>query len=254
MQTSFCLGGGALNPSNPGAGASPQAGASMFCVACCHCWHEDKSVEQLDISKAESYGFSAEDGEEDEGHAFSVGLGAKDAPSTFIIKLPRATGGDRMMLDKTDVHNVVIRDVSGQLVEWNTAHPDQRVAPYDRLVQINGQKVTGGEIDSMLEKSSTADAYLTVQRPVKRRLTLVRPGKLGVDLHYRKTSTKAWLTNITEGLVLQWNQENPQHIVTAHDRLIAVNGATDLDGVIDQVRQEGTTLVVEVLHYGIGLY
>ncbi|OLP88714.1 hypothetical protein AK812_SmicGene29911 [Symbiodinium microadriaticum] len=76
-----------------------------FCVACCHCWHEDKSVEQLDISKAESYGFAAEDGEEDEGHAFSVGLGSKDAPSTFIIKLPRATGSDRLMLDKTDVHN-----------------------------------------------------------------------------------------------------------------------------------------------------
>ncbi|CAE7941472.1 unnamed protein product, partial [Symbiodinium sp. KB8] len=46
-----------------------------------------------------------EDGEEDEGHAFSVGLGSKDAPSTFIIKLPRATGSDRLMLDKTDVHN-----------------------------------------------------------------------------------------------------------------------------------------------------
>ena len=30
----------------------------------------------------------------------------QDAPSTFIIKLPRATGSDRLMLDKTDVHNV----------------------------------------------------------------------------------------------------------------------------------------------------
>ena len=30
--------------------------------------------------------------------------------------------------------------------------------------------------------------------------------KLGVDLQYRKSSAKPWLTNITDGLVLQWNQ------------------------------------------------
>ncbi len=30
--------------------------------------------------------------------------------------------------------------------------------------------------------------------------------KLGVDLQYRKSSAKPWLTNITDGLILQWNQ------------------------------------------------
>ena len=33
-----------------------------------------------------------------------------------------------------------------------------------------------------------------------------KPRKLGVDLQYRKSSAKPWLTNITDGLVLQWNQ------------------------------------------------
>ena len=34
----------------------------------------------------------------------------------------------------------------------------------------------------------------------------VLPRKLGIDLQYRKASCKPWLTNITEGLVLRWNQ------------------------------------------------
>ena len=35
--------------------------------------------------------------------------------------------------------------------------------------------------------------------------------KLGVDLQYRKSSAKPWLTNITDGLVLQWNQARTPH-------------------------------------------
>eukprot|EP00913_Durusdinium_trenchii_P010119 g9491.t1 len=107
---------------------------------------------------------------------------------------------------------------------------------------------------SLSQDKSSSEILLTLLRPAKRRVTLHRPGKLGVDLQYRKSSTKPWLTNITEGLLMQWNQENPCEIVTAHDRLLTVNSREDLDGVIDEVRGPSTTLVLEVLHYGIGLH
>lgn len=176
----------------------------------------------------------------------------EDTPHTFMVKFRRK---GPLSIDKTDIHNVVIKDVAGPLIDWNESQASEhQIRRYDRIVQVNGKKISGVDVDLHIEDKGRADVLLTLQRPVKRKLTLHRPGKLGVDLQYRKSSAKPWLTNITDGLVLQWNQENPSQIVTAHDRLVAVNSREELDGVIDEVRGPSPTLVLDVLHYGIGLH
>ncbi|CAL1127232.1 unnamed protein product [Cladocopium goreaui] len=222
------------------------AGTPRYCYCC---WQEDPKKQQqtvLDVSDERQRTVVHTE------NAMSEVKEEEDTPHTFMVKFRRK---GPLSIDKTDIHNVVIKDVAGPLIDWNESQASEhQIRRYDRIVQVNGKKISGVDVDLHIEDKGRADVLLTLQRPVKRKLTLHRPGKLGVDLQYRKSSAKPWLTNITDGLVLQWNQENPSQIVTAHDRLVAVNSREELDGVIDEVRGPSPTLVLDVLHYGIGLH
>eukprot|EP00435_Cladocopium_sp_Y103_P038316 s2018_g10.t1 len=205
----------------------------MYCYCC---WQEDPKKQQqtvLDVSDERQRTVVHTE------NAMSEVKEEEDMPHTFMVKFRRK---GPLSIDKTDIHNVVINHVAGSLLDWNQSQASEhQIRRYDRIVQVNGKKISGVDVDLHIEDKSRADVLLTLQRPVKRKLTLHRPGKLGVDLQYRKSSAKPWLTNITDGLVLQWNQENPSQMVTAHDRLVAVNSREELDGVIEEVRGPKST-------------
>ncbi|CAJ1361172.1 unnamed protein product [Effrenium voratum] len=177
----------------------------------CHCcWAEDNRPIEVDVFDEKQRGVVPTEN--------AMSDPSQDCPQTYMVKLRKGS----LSIDKTDVWCVVIKEVTGPLAEWNSEHPsDHQVRILDRIVQVNGKKITGADVDRHLEDKSNSELLLALQRPAERKVTLQRPGKLGIDLQYRKASCKPWLTNITEGLVLRWNQENSNHLVTAHDRLVS---------------------------------
>lgn len=111
----------------------------------------------------------------------------------------------------------------------------QASAPDDAEPKASAASVTS--VDAQAAKPSSADRIYTI------RLTKSTPGaKIGLDV---QTKTMLRIVNIKEGLVMTWNEENPEMTVQVGDCIVDINGVVgnpkDILNVI--LTAEGALLV-----------
>jgi len=187
-----------------------------------------------------------------EGHAPEVGF--------FVVALdmglqPKPLGLD---VDNLDSRGSLITGIHDGLIDvHNLNHPQQAVRPFDSIVGLNG---TCGQISQLLRvKMSSLPAepvaaaprlMLGILRPDRRKVRLVKPGELGVQLKYTNSSTGIVISHISEqGLIADWNASHPDASVCPGDRIVEINGRM-LTGrvMLEHIRRE-VELEMTVLHY-----
>lgn len=187
-----------------------------------------------------------------DGHAPEVGF--------FVVPLdmgmqPKPLGLD---VDNLDSRGSLITGIHEGLIDvHNLNHPQQAVRPFDSIIGLNG---TCGPISQLLRvKMSSLPAepvaaaprlMLGILRPDRRKVRLVKPGELGVQLKYTNSSTGIVVSHISEhGLIADWNASHPETSVCPGDRIIEINGRV-LNGreMLEHIRRE-VELEMTVLHY-----
>ncbi|CAL1158344.1 unnamed protein product [Cladocopium goreaui] len=209
----------------------------MFC--CCATETEDK---QLDVgaSRPPIVEVQKTFANEDEGPIFTASL---------------SRGGERLLgisVDRSDTNCVVVRDVTGGAAgSWNTQMPHKQIRTFDQVLEVNGDTVNGDDIARKLENESQ-EIVIKFRRPEERKVILEKPGRLGIDVNYRKTSVKPWVASISPGLVADWNKENPDLAVLPHDRIVAVNDVSgNIDMILEKLRSPDKRLVLTCMHYEV---
>jgi hypothetical protein len=154
-------------------------------------------------------------------------------PSAYTIDLDRSSGTRLGMSILEHVgQTLLITAVTGGLcADWNSTHrgQDTHVKPGDRIVGVNGVR---GDTHFLLEECKKNQVLnMAIQRPPCRELapgihsvTLDKSGgmKLGIDISQHDSRTLL-VTEIRDGLMKEWNRENPCHAVRPGDRIIKVN-------------------------------
>ncbi|CAE7428538.1 unnamed protein product [Symbiodinium natans] len=208
----------------------------------CHCCASDDKENQLDLAPElkttpKAFGTLADEVQEDD--------------SRFIVVLKGGTGSFGLSVDRSNSVCVIVRDVTGGAAAiWNESNPTKQIKPFDQILEVNGEPCSGEDISSKLEDRDVKDIRLTVKRPEERTLVLHKPGRLGIDVNYRKTSAKPWIASVGSGLVAEWNKAKPEMAVAANDRIVSVNGhsgATDI--LLEKLRSSDDTMVLTVMHY-----
>lgn len=114
---------------------------------------------------AETLPVSALDGREDGNAAAFKDDGAVEEFEVYIEKAPEGPLS-RIGLDINRNLMTALRITKlkeGCVMEWNTRHPEKKVQPEDRIVQVNGIK---GSADQLVETiRSNQKLHLLIQRP-----------------------------------------------------------------------------------------
>mmetsp|Transcript_4054 Transcript_4054/g.9509 ORF Transcript_4054/g.9509 Transcript_4054/m.9509 type:complete len:213 (+) Transcript_4054:33-671(+) len=130
-------------------------------------------------------------------------------------------------LDSSDLlRGLMVKAVfpEGLLADWNLAHPDNPVRPYDKIFEVNGEAGTAEHLEAKIA-SSGRQLKMAFRRPQLREISMRRTGSLGVKLLYKKSSTGIVINEIlSDGLFSDWNEEHPAQQVVPGDRIVAVGG------------------------------
>eukprot|EP00434_Breviolum_minutum_P011033 symbB.v1.2.009734.t1/scaffold625.1/size179458/11 len=86
-------------------------------------------------------------------------------------------------------------------------------------------------------------------RPKEKQVTLTKTSgkEFGITLNYYKSSMKVIVAGLdADGLVQDWNRENPQSQVSAQDHIVEVNGIRDspVKMVAEMKRSESPKMTV----------
>jgi len=158
---------------------------------------------------------------------------AEAMPSAYSIDLDR-TSGTRLgmsILEHVGQTLLVTAVTGGLCQEWNTGHAgtDVQVRPGDRIVVVNGCRCNTRLLLEECKKNQVL--HMAILRPPCQELA---PGvhsvaldktsgmKLGIDISQHDGRTLL-VTEIREGLVKEWNRENPCHQIRPGDRILKVN-------------------------------
>jgi len=139
-------------------------------------------------------------------------------------------------IDIVDSVSAVVVGIRPGLVQrWNSGHPDAALEEGDRIVEINGTFGNAAMIADHLKRDT--EWQLLVQRPVEVvvassqlwRLASSREGGCscrphGLHVGFAEHGTSLMIDKIHEGLMMRWNQANPEQAVKVKDRIIEVNG------------------------------
>ncbi|CAJ1362759.1 unnamed protein product [Effrenium voratum] len=163
----------------------------------------------------------------------------------FTVTLQGVLG---ITVDRSDGHRTLVREVSGGAASvWNDQNPGRRILPFDHILEVNGERCLGEDITGKFEGK---EVTLKLQRPHVRSVVLERPGRLGIDVNYRKTSLTPWIAAISAGLVDDWNKKQPDLCVLPHDRISEVNGQSGtIETVLEKLRSAEKQMILTVMHY-----
>eukprot|EP00930_Biecheleria_cincta_P056585 TRINITY_DN4266_c0_g1_i1.p1 TRINITY_DN4266_c0_g1~~TRINITY_DN4266_c0_g1_i1.p1 ORF type:complete len:282 (-),score=57.42 TRINITY_DN4266_c0_g1_i1:24-869(-) len=187
------------------------------------------------------------------GPASRPSAGSQDAPRCFTVALDLARGEEfGIELDLTDEHKPpVVREVKdGAINRWNkTCSPDAVVQPHDRIMTLNGKRLEGGDFLKSLSTPSGKCA-LEIQRPRQLKAFFKKPGQLGVNMLYKKSSHGIVINEVLEsGLVHRWNIDNPKNAVQKGDRIVGINGKMmDAQMVIKAIKEQDDYELI-LMHY-----
>mmetsp|Transcript_30405 Transcript_30405/g.68244 ORF Transcript_30405/g.68244 Transcript_30405/m.68244 type:complete len:214 (+) Transcript_30405:81-722(+) len=209
----------------------------------CYCCVDDEKDTQLDLvpdlkTSAKSY-------------AASATPEVKEAVVTFAATLRSSSRPLGLAVDRSNTRCVIVRAITGgAAAAWNETHPEQEIKIFDQIVEVNGQPCTGEDIASKLDEENAQDVQLTLKRPEERTVVLQKPGRLGIDVNYRKTSLKPWLASIGAGLVADWNANKPDAAIGPNARILAVNGHSgSTEVILEKLRSPSDTMILTVMQY-----
>eukprot|EP00930_Biecheleria_cincta_P084837 TRINITY_DN7426_c0_g1_i3.p2 TRINITY_DN7426_c0_g1~~TRINITY_DN7426_c0_g1_i3.p2 ORF type:complete len:199 (-),score=40.73 TRINITY_DN7426_c0_g1_i3:175-771(-) len=122
----------------------------------------------------------------------------------------------------------IVRQVTGAAFAWNNGCPmGLEIKRYDRILTVNGEDVLGRHTERQLDARDKRRMKLTLKHPVERELFLQKPG-----------------------LVMSWNNANPDKTVSANDRIIGVNGIQGEPNIlVERLRENSDIMVLTVLCY-----
>lgn len=177
------------------------------------------------------------------------------APSfgSFTVVIPtqaHATLG--LMWDSaSEAAGPMVLDVqsTGAVPKFNQLHPKQAIRPNDVIASIDDESQHAAVL-SKLNGPLPDQVKLVVKRPREVKVSLSKPGALGMKLDYQETSIGAVISELMEGgLVAKWNSDHPSDAIGLGDRIAQVNGEK-LSGakLLPKLKAEDK-LVLTVLKY-----
>lgn len=119
------------------------------------------------------------------------------------------------------------------------------------MVAVDGA-IGADAIIRKLQGKPAEKMVLTIHRPKKIEVSLMKTGGLGLKLDYKAISKGAVVVGIVEtGLLAKWNTENPNKVVQNGDRIVAFNGKECLgDELLSALRKAEGEMVLTVLKNG----
>ena len=122
---------------------------------------------------------------------------------------------------------------------------------HDGLVAVDGAEGADAIIGKLKGKPAEK-MTLTIHRPKKIEVSLMKTGGLGLKLDYKALSKGAVVIEIVEaGLLAKWNTENPNKVVQIGDRILAFNGKECLgDELLAALKKAESEMVLTVLKNG----
>jgi hypothetical protein len=119
---------------------------------------------------------------------------------------------------------VVVKYVgTGPGTKWNSIYPDRAINPNDRMIEVNGKALHFGMLD---ELRATEQATIKFRRPVTCNIVLNRPAgrQMGIGV-LEFDDNSIWVNEISkEGVIPDWNLQNPLAQVVLGTRILEVNG------------------------------
>eukprot|EP00440_Ansanella_granifera_P053070 gb/GFBE01057537.1/.p1 GENE.gb/GFBE01057537.1/~~gb/GFBE01057537.1/.p1 ORF type:complete len:239 (+),score=58.32 gb/GFBE01057537.1/:1-717(+) len=169
-----------------------------------------------------------------------------------VIELAAAVGYSSLGVDvdNTDDGKPIIKEVApaGAAAAWNMNNPDNQILPFDAILGVNGEDVQGAALPEQLEFTG-GKITLRLKRPTERTVVLKRPGALGLTVNYKKRSASPWVASIEEGLLANFNKENPDGAIAVGDRLLSVNDRSGDTLLLLKALKEAEHLTLKFLHY-----
>lgn len=130
-------------------------------------------------------------------------------------------------LDLLDDTGIMVNAVLGGAVHsWNKqADSGLQVRYGDRIVEVNG--VRGNSQDHLDRLKEVESLQLWLKRPVAVRISGNAYFKsIGLVITYAPDGSTLLIQEVKkEGIVVDWNEDNPEFAVHEHDRIVEVNGA-----------------------------
>mmetsp|Transcript_47556 Transcript_47556/g.134247 ORF Transcript_47556/g.134247 Transcript_47556/m.134247 type:complete len:264 (+) Transcript_47556:138-929(+) len=114
----------------------------------------------------------------------------------------------------------------GCILTYNAqAAPELHVKIGDFIVEVNGVRDDSSKFLKMLK--TEANTTIIIKRPVEFCVYVTKKrnnSKLGFGYHKAARGISLLVYTLDEGLLKEWNVENPDKAVLKNDRIIAVNG------------------------------
>lgn len=176
----------------------------------------------------------------------------EDASGSFTVLVPakrHATLG--LELDTSGAHGPTVAEVKkGAMDDFNQLNPLRTILPHDMVVQMGDAKGTKAILAKMA--APLHDVKLTLHRPRRMQVKLRKEAKssLGIKLIIKEMCPGAVITEVKPtGLVGKWNAKNPSDAIGVSDRLLAVNGLTELKETLAEDLTNETELELTFLKY-----
>ena len=148
---------------------------------------------------------------------------------TFTVTVP--CGGFTSLGLKMDTtsYTPMIKEIKdGAVQKFNGLSPQKSIDRCDVLISLDETTGTDAILQKMKE-TPPENVKLTIQRPRKMEISMVKTGSLGVVLNYNDISIGGVIKEIkAAGLIAEWNEAHPKQLVKAGDRIIGCNGKESL--------------------------
>merc|ERR1712150_25708 len=126
-----------------------------------------------------------------------------------------------------DEAGIMVNQVMGGAVHsWNTqAGPDLQVRYGDWIMEVNGAR--GPSQDLLHRLKDEGSLKMWIKRPAVVRICGDTSLKaVGLVITYALDGSTLLIQCVKEGIVEDWNRNNPELTVRKHDRIVEVNGTT----------------------------
>lgn len=144
-------------------------------------------------------------------------------------------------------HIIYINDFSRK--SFNQLNPLQAIWTYDALLAVDEAQGSHA-IRARLSRKLGDKVTLSLKRPRKIQISLVKGGSLGLQLDCTPSEIGGVVKDIMpHGLTAQWNKEHPSKALNPGDRILEIGGEEFIGSeLLDQIRSS-KKLFLTVLKY-----
>eukprot|EP00434_Breviolum_minutum_P040782 symbB.v1.2.036258.t1/scaffold5077.1/size31199/1 len=166
-----------------------------------------------------------------------------EAAGVFSVVVPakRHTTLGLEMDTSADVGPIIVEVKRGAVGDFNQLNPVRTIQPFDMIAIL-----------LKMADPISEDIKMTLQRPRRMEVSLLKQASvsLGVKLVLKENIPGAVVSHVeANGLIATWNKQNPSETVQVSDRLLAVNGITQVKENLAEELKKETELVLTFLKY-----